>query len=263
MSRRRPAPTPRAGTRRGPDPRGRGRRARRQDRLRRAAPCPARRVRFRRTRRHRQHDEAELLEVLERRARARRAALRALRRLRRLRPAAPGPGRAAGRQGAAAARQPRARWRASPRSAGLRRLSGPVWDYRRRARLGAKFVRKKGRVLVGFRERCRAVRGRTRSAARCWPRPPAALIAPLGAADRCARASREQLAADRGGGRRQRHRSGAAGAREPCRRGPRATARVRTARTAVRFLLQPGGLETRDAARARRSAARSTALRAL
>jgi 23S rRNA (uracil1939-C5)-methyltransferase len=32
-------------------------------------------------------------------------------------------------------------------------LRGPVWAYRRRARLGAKFVTKKGRVLVGFRER--------------------------------------------------------------------------------------------------------------
>ena len=33
-----------------------------------------------------------------------------------------------------------------PRSAGSRRCAGPVWGYRRRARLGAKFVRKKGRV---------------------------------------------------------------------------------------------------------------------
>ncbi len=32
-------------------------------------------------------------------------------------------------------------------------LSGPVWNYRRRARLGVKDVGKKGRVLVGFRER--------------------------------------------------------------------------------------------------------------
>lgn len=32
-------------------------------------------------------------------------------------------------------------------------LTGPAWGYRRRARLGAKFVRKKGRSLVGFRER--------------------------------------------------------------------------------------------------------------
>ena len=32
-------------------------------------------------------------------------------------------------------------------------LTGPIWGYRRRARLGAKWVAKKGRVLVGFRER--------------------------------------------------------------------------------------------------------------
>jgi 23S rRNA (uracil1939-C5)-methyltransferase len=32
-------------------------------------------------------------------------------------------------------------------------LSGPPWGYRRRARLGVKYVHKKGRVLAGFRER--------------------------------------------------------------------------------------------------------------
>ena len=32
-------------------------------------------------------------------------------------------------------------------------LAGPVWAYRRRARLGVKFVTKKDRVLAGFRER--------------------------------------------------------------------------------------------------------------
>jgi 23S rRNA (uracil1939-C5)-methyltransferase len=32
-------------------------------------------------------------------------------------------------------------------------LTGPVWHYRRRARLGVRFVPRKGRVVVGFRER--------------------------------------------------------------------------------------------------------------
>jgi 23S rRNA (uracil1939-C5)-methyltransferase len=35
----------------------------------------------------------------------------------------------------------------------LEPLIGPVWAYRRRARLGIKYVPRKGRVLVGFRER--------------------------------------------------------------------------------------------------------------
>jgi 23S rRNA (uracil1939-C5)-methyltransferase len=35
----------------------------------------------------------------------------------------------------------------------LEPLTGPAWAYRRRARLGVKYVPKKGRVLVGFRER--------------------------------------------------------------------------------------------------------------
>jgi len=35
-------------------------------------------------------------------------------------------------------------------------IAGPVWNYRRRARLGARLVSRKGGVLVGFRERGRA-----------------------------------------------------------------------------------------------------------
>ena len=37
----------------------------------------------------------------------------------------------------------------------LEPLRGPMWGYRRRARLGVKHVPKKGRVLVGFRERAK------------------------------------------------------------------------------------------------------------
>jgi 23S rRNA (uracil1939-C5)-methyltransferase len=36
-------------------------------------------------------------------------------------------------------------------------LTGPVWGYRTRARLGVKHVRNKGRVLVGFREKRRSL----------------------------------------------------------------------------------------------------------
>ncbi len=35
----------------------------------------------------------------------------------------------------------------------LEPVTGPLWGYRRKARLGVKYVRGKGRVLVGFRER--------------------------------------------------------------------------------------------------------------
>lgn len=60
-------------------------------------------------------------------------------------------------------------------------LAGPTWGYRRRARLSAKFVAKKGRVLVGFRERFKPY---VSAIDTCHVLAPAAaaLIAPLSAA---------------------------------------------------------------------------------
>src|ERR1700730_11069633 len=59
-------------------------------------------------------------------------------------------------------------------------LAGPVWAYRRRARLGVKFVRKKGCVVVGFRERAAAY---VAQLTRCevLAAPVGELIAPLAA----------------------------------------------------------------------------------
>ena len=109
-------------------------------------------VRFARRQRHRQHDDAELLEVLE-----------------------PSPDRVAPRcahfgvcggcalqhlapeaqlvaKQAELAEALQRIGRVTPET-WFEPLAGPRWGYRRRARLGAKFVAKRGRVLVGFRER--------------------------------------------------------------------------------------------------------------
>jgi len=113
---------------------------------------PGETIRFRRTRHHRQHDEGELLEVLEP------AAARVTPRcahfgtcggcaLQHLAPDAQ-----------LEAKQTELRdnlervARVTPQ-AWLPALRGPAWGYRRRARLGVKFVTKKDRVVVGFRER--------------------------------------------------------------------------------------------------------------
>jgi 23S rRNA (uracil1939-C5)-methyltransferase len=60
----------------------------------------------------------------------------------------------------------------------LEPLEGPVWGYRRRARLGAKYVPKRGRALVGFRERAKPY---VAALERCeiLASPVDALIAPL------------------------------------------------------------------------------------
>ena len=113
---------------------------------------PGESIRFRRTRGHRQHDEAELVEVLT-----------------------PAPERVTPRCahfgvcGGCALQHLSAEAQLEAKNTELRDnlerlgkvtplswlppLRGPVWGYRRRARLGAKYVIKKGKVLVGFRER--------------------------------------------------------------------------------------------------------------
>ncbi len=117
-----------------------------------AGALPGERIRFRRTRRRRQHDEGELLEVLE--ASASRVKPRCGHfgvcggcALQHLEPSAQLTAKEAELRSTLerlARVEPR-RW--------LAPLAGPVFGYRRRARLGAKFVRKKGCVVVGFRER--------------------------------------------------------------------------------------------------------------
>jgi 23S rRNA (uracil1939-C5)-methyltransferase len=68
---------------------------------------------------------------------------------------------------------------ASPRR-WLTPLAGPEWGYRRRARLSARYVAKKGRVLVGFRERFKPYVSAIRSCEILAPAA-AALIEPLSA----------------------------------------------------------------------------------
>jgi 23S rRNA (uracil1939-C5)-methyltransferase len=117
-----------------------------------AGALPGERIRFRRHRRHRQHDDGVLLEVLE---------PSAIRRV----PRCPHFGVCGGcalqhmdPQAQLATKESELRealtrvGQVAPER-WLAPLGGPVWGYRRRARLGAKFVRKKGHVVVGFRER--------------------------------------------------------------------------------------------------------------
>jgi 23S rRNA (uracil1939-C5)-methyltransferase len=109
-------------------------------------------IRFKRVRSHRGHDEAQLLEVLE--PSADRVAPRcahfgvcggcALQHL------------AADRQIEVKQQELRdalERVAKVSAQAWLPPLRGPQWGYRRRARLGARYVPKKGKVVVGFRER--------------------------------------------------------------------------------------------------------------
>jgi 23S rRNA (uracil1939-C5)-methyltransferase len=117
-----------------------------------AGALPGEVIRFRRVRQHRQHDEGELLEVLEPSAA-------------RVQPKCAHFGVCGGcalqhlaPEGQLAVRQNELR-DALERIADVRPrtwlepLRGPEWNYRRRARLGARYVARKNRVLVGFRER--------------------------------------------------------------------------------------------------------------
>jgi 23S rRNA (uracil1939-C5)-methyltransferase len=117
-----------------------------------AGALPGETIRFRRVRRRKRHDEAQLLEVLEPSAE-------------RVVPRCSHFGVCGGcaLQHLEARRQIEAKQaelretlervgRATPET-WLEPIRGPEWAYRRRARLGARYVPKKGRVVVGFRER--------------------------------------------------------------------------------------------------------------
>ena len=142
-----------------------------------AGALPGERIEFTRRRTHRQHDEAELLRVVEP------SGSRVVPRcphfgvcggcaLQHLEPAAQLAAKqlelleALQRVGRA---EPE-RW--------LEPLDGPAWGYRRRARLGAKYVTKKGRVVVGFRERAKPYVAELASCAILEPRA-GELIQPL------------------------------------------------------------------------------------
>jgi 23S rRNA (uracil1939-C5)-methyltransferase len=144
-----------------------------------AGALPNENIRFRRTRHHRQHDEAQLLEVLEP------SPLRVTPRcahfgvcggcaLQHLSPDAQ-----------LEAKQTELRdnlervGRVVPEE-WLAPLRGPVWNYRRRARLGAKYVIKKERVVVGFRERLAPYVAEVKRCEVLAP-PVGELIAPLAA----------------------------------------------------------------------------------
>lgn len=117
-----------------------------------AGALPGERIRFRRAKRHKQHDDGVLLEVLE--PAANRVTPRCAHfglcggcALQHLDPVS---------QIAAKEQELRDNLERIARTMPdqwFEPMRGPVWNYRRRARLGVKYVAKKGRVLVGFRER--------------------------------------------------------------------------------------------------------------
>jgi len=117
-----------------------------------AGALPGERINYRRTSFHRSHDEAELVEVLE--ASPMRVAPRCAHfgvcggcALQHLDPAA----QLEAKQKELAGNLERI-GKVTP-DTWLPPLLGPVWNYRRRARLSSRYVSKKGRSLVGFREK--------------------------------------------------------------------------------------------------------------
>lgn len=142
-----------------------------------AGALPGEVVRFRRRRRRSRHDEAELIEVVQ--ASAARVAPRC---------AHFGTCGGCVLQHFAPERQIEAKQteladslariaRAEPQR-WLEALRSPAFRYRRRARLGARYVTKKGRVLVGFRERLSPYVTATERCEVLAP-PAGALIGPL------------------------------------------------------------------------------------
>jgi 23S rRNA (uracil1939-C5)-methyltransferase len=117
-----------------------------------AGALPGERIQFRRASFHRSHDEAQLVEVLE--ASPRRVTPRCAHfgvcggcALQHLDPAA----QLEAKQKELAENLERI-GKVTPEK-WLSPLLGPVWNYRRRARLSSRYVTKKGRSLVGFREK--------------------------------------------------------------------------------------------------------------
>lgn len=117
-----------------------------------AGALPGERVRARVVARRRRHDEAVALEIFERSPE-------------RVEPRCPHFGRCGGCALQHLAPEAQLAWKARQLAETLRRvggieperwdppLAGPAWGYRRKARLSVRLVPKKGRVLVGFRER--------------------------------------------------------------------------------------------------------------
>ena len=149
-----------------------------------AGALPGERVRFERVRRRRQHDEGRLLEVLESAPE-------------RVTPRCAHFGVCGGCALQHLAPEAQLALKETELRESLERVAdltcgrwlapvrGPAWAYRRRARLGAKYVPKKGRVVVGFRERLAPY---VADVSRCevlaepvgeWPEPLSELIGAL------------------------------------------------------------------------------------